>query len=424
MRKAFDANVPKLRPRLRQAMVDVLDTTPEAQDETDLSTSQSISENITPVPADLSNPDPVNTSDPILAVNEISTPLIYENTQSGVDPQNQKDEHIALPGRHKTIAHNIIQFPDSTLRNDDIEENNEGSQDTCNLQIPQTPHKDQSTVLKITEFIQTDTIDEPVQSTESLKDFAIDTQPGVQDTASYRSTTISPSTPVLPIDDSDTRRKRLEEVKRKVAQAVRPEVRIEPVPEDPALAVESVLGLVRDLETQLSRSRDLEKALRIDLAEVKAELARTVNDGSTASGRLVQAEAQLDEKRNVLEEMLFEMGALEEERDQAVRMVQMLTAQDVGRQRDFDDLGHRYAKMEQALDDSKVEEGRLTDELDESIAENARLHTLLTEITRERDNLARNAEQLIRERDELAEARKSLEKVHQALSQARARLRE
>jgi hypothetical protein len=421
MRKAFDANVPKLKPRLRQAMVSVLDTT---QDETNLSIDQSISENVTPVPADVSNSDPGNTSEANLAVNEFSTPETYENTQLGTDPQNKKDEHIALSVRHKAIAHNITQFPDTTLRNNDIEENNEDLQDPCNLQISQIPLKDQSTVLKITEFIQTDTTDGPVQSTDILKDFAIDTQPGVQDTASYRSTTIPPAPPVLPVDNGDTRRKRLEELKRKVAEAVRPEVRIEPVPEDPVLAVESVLGLVSDLEAQLSRSRDLEKALRIDLAEVKAELVRTVNDGTTVSGRLVQAEAQLDEKCNILEEMLFEMGALEEERDGAVRMVQMLTAKDEGRQREFDNLGHRYAEMQRALEDSNVEEGRLTDELDESIAENARLHTLLTEITRERDNLARNEEQLIRERDELAEAKKSLEKVHQALSQARARLRE
>jgi chromosome segregation ATPase len=190
------------------------------------------------------------------------------------------------------------------------------------------------------------------------------------------------------------------------------------------MAVESVLGLVSDLETQLSRSRELEKALRTELAEAKAELSRTVNDGRTASGRLIQAEAQLDEKRKVLEEMLFEMSALENERDQAVRMVQVLTVKDKERDNEIDDLRNRFAELQRNFDESKLEEERLTDELDESIAENTRLHTLLTEITRERDNLARNAAQLTKERDELTEAKKALEKVHQALSQARARLRE
>jgi chromosome segregation ATPase len=232
------------------------------------------------------------------------------------------------------------------------------------------------------------------------------------------------STPEVTIDDSDARRKRLENVKRKVSEAVKPEVLIEPVPEDPVLAAESVLGLVSDLEAQLSQSRELERSLRTELAEAKDELARTINDGRSSSGRLTQAETLLLEKRKVLEEMLFEMGALEQERDQAVRMVQLLTGKDHGRQAEFDELRNRCDQMQVALDESKAEEDRLNGELDDTIAENTRLHALLAEITRERDTLTRNVEKLIRERDELAQAKKALEKVHQALSQARARLRE
>ena len=199
---------------------------------------------------------------------------------------------------------------------------------------------------------------------------------------------------------------------------------MEPVPEDPALAVESVLELVSDLETQLSRSREVEKALRNELAEAKADLTRTVNDGRTASGRLMQVETQLDEKRKILEEMLFEMGALEEERDQAVRMVQVLTIKDKDRQRELDGLRQQLAEMERVVDENRMEEERLSSELDEYANENNRLNTLLTEITKERDMLMRNAELLTKERDDLIVAKKALEKVHNALSQARARLRE
>ena len=246
--------------------------------------------------------------------------------------------------------------------------------------------------------------------------------PATDETPDLMNESSSPAAPVNPAYDIDARRERLEKVKRKVAEAARTETRIEPVPEEPALAAESVLGLVSDLETQLSRTRDMEKALRTDLTEAKNELARTVTEGRAAAERLGQAEVQLDEKRKVLEEMLVEMGALEEERDQAVRRVQTLAAQDEERQKQLNDLGRRSAEMEKALSESKAEDERLSKELDECLTENAQLRAVLSEVTQERDGLARNVERLIKERDELIEAKKALEKVHKALSQARARL--
>jgi hypothetical protein len=235
-------------------------------------------------------------------------------------------------------------------------------------------------------------------------------------------TPASPAPPIAPARDSENRRERLEKVKRKVVDAVRSGIRIEPVPEDPAQAAESVLGLVSDLETRLSRTRDLEKALRADLTQATTELARVVTEGRAAAERLGQAEAQLSEKGKVLEEMLIEMGALEEERDQAVRRVQTLTSLDEQRKKQIDDLGRRSAEMEKALSESKVECERLSNEFDERMAENAQLRSVLSQVTQERDSLARDAGRLTKERDELAQAKKALEKVHQALSQARARL--
>jgi hypothetical protein len=232
----------------------------------------------------------------------------------------------------------------------------------------------------------------------------------------------SPATLIVPAHDPAARRERLEKVKRKVADAARTGLPVEPVPQDPVQAAESVLGLVSDLETQLSRTRDMEKALRADLDQAKTELARTVSEERASAERLGLAETQLDEKRKVLEEMLLEMSALEEERDQAVRRVQTLTALDAQRQKQLDDLSRRAADLEKALSESKAEEERVAIELDESLTENTQLRSALSEVTLERDSLARNAERLTKERDELAEAKKALEKVHQALAQARARL--
>jgi DNA repair exonuclease SbcCD ATPase subunit len=361
---------------------------------------------------------------PFSAANDFSTPETDENKQPGPNLAIHKEEHLPHSNQHEIEVQDSIHIPDATLSESDISENKESSQDMRLLDTQEISRENQSTDSKLTETIHIDNSIEQAQPEENLTSLVIDNQPGIQNTDSRQYTTISPTASVLPIDDSDTRRKRLDNVKRKVAEAVRPEVKIEPIPEDPAMAVESVLGLVSDLESQLSRSRELEKALRTELADAKAELTRTVNDGRTASGQLELAEAQLEEKRKVLEEMLFEMGALEEERDQAVRMIQMLTVKDKDRQKVFNDLENRYAEMQHSLDESKLEEERLTEELDQSIAENTRLHTLLVEITRERDILSHDVAQLTKERNELTEAKKALEKVHQALSQARARLRE
>jgi hypothetical protein len=69
----------------------------------------------------------------------------------------------------------------------------------------------------------------------------------------------------------DSRRDRLEKIKRRVAEASRPRAASIAVPTDPARAAESVLGLVRELENDLARARQQEEALRTDLEASRAE---------------------------------------------------------------------------------------------------------------------------------------------------------
>ncbi|HMA64961.1 MAG TPA: hypothetical protein VKO63_07185 [Chitinispirillaceae bacterium] len=413
MRKAFDANVPKLKPRLRPAMAVLSGATQENRNEDINITIEKAIPGTGINPQDeVLNQDFPNIPGQEPTANDTFTDTTDDDLPAETSLDTQGDEDATTPEAKADIDSTIVLIPD-------IIEINEEPPAQNNLQERIITLNEHSADVEVAETTPVGITSQIVQSIENLESTAIETQSGFQHTVSD-----PPAAPVLYFDDSDARRKRLENVKRKVSDAVRPEVRIEPVPEDPALAVESVLGLVSDLETQLSRSREVEKALRNELAEAKADLASTVNDGRTASGRLMQVEAQLDEKRNVLEEMLFEMGALEEERDQAVRMVQMLTIKDKDRQQESDNLRQRLAEMQRTVDENTVEEERLTGELDGYIKENTRLHTLLTEITKERDILVGNTERLTRECDDLREAKKALEKVHNALSQARARLRE
>jgi septal ring factor EnvC (AmiA/AmiB activator) len=342
MRKAFDTNVPKLKPRLKSAVVVVSNSTPEPHDDP-IQLFEVVPSATTVAPAPAKGPRPV-----------------YERFLEPVSVEN----HTHTMATDKTVA------PAAGSRE----------------QVPAS-------------------------------------QEHVAKAAPPAATPVSPAAPVNPAREREIRRERLEKVKRKVADAARTGIPIEPAPENPAQAAESVLGLVSDLETQLSRTRDMEKSLRADLDQAKTELTRVVTEERAASERLSMAEAQLGENRKVLEEMLVEMGSLEEERDQAVRRLQTLTTLDDQRQKQLDDLGRHSADMEKALSESRAEEERLSTELEESITDNAQLRSALSEVTHERDTLVRNNERLTKERDEFVESKKALEKVHQALAQARARLR-
>jgi chromosome segregation ATPase len=226
-------------------------------------------------------------------------------------------------------------------------------------------------------------------------------------------------------DDSpsvDSRRDRLEKIKRRVAEAARPRAATVAAPTDPARAAESVLGLVRELETDLAGAREREEALRADLEGSRAEAARAGAEARQAVERLGEAERQLEEKRGVLSDLLTEMGALESERDEALRRSQALAALDEERARLLDDLTRRADDEARLRAERETEVERLSEELRAGAADGARLRAALAQVARERDDAAGELDRIRRERDELASAKRALEQVHTALAQARARL--
>jgi chromosome segregation ATPase len=223
-------------------------------------------------------------------------------------------------------------------------------------------------------------------------------------------------------NDVLSRKERLDKIKRKVAEAARPQPRVDPVPADPARAAERVLGLVRDLEVELVRAREREDALKADLDESRRELARVAAEGRGAAERLALADRELEEKRGVLGELLGEMQALEEERDASVRRAQALAALDEERAKLLEDLGRRADEEGRLRAEREAEVERLSEELRLAGADGARLRAAVGELARERDQLGADLDRARRERDELAEAKRALEAVHAALAQARARL--
>jgi DNA repair exonuclease SbcCD ATPase subunit len=225
-----------------------------------------------------------------------------------------------------------------------------------------------------------------------------------------------------PPSDVPSRRDRLEKIKRKVAEAARPAPRHDPVPADPARAAESVLALVGDLEAEVSRAREREEALRADLDGARGELARAAGEARSATERLAQAEQELSEKRGVLSELLAEMEALEQERDESVRRAQALATIDEERAKLLEDVSRRAEEEARLRADRETEVERLGEELRTSAADGARLRAAVGELARERDQLAGELDRVRGERDELAAAKRALEQVHAALSQARAKL--
>jgi chromosome segregation ATPase len=223
-------------------------------------------------------------------------------------------------------------------------------------------------------------------------------------------------------DDLDARRERLDKIKRRVAEAARPRARTEPAPGDPSRAAEQVLGLARDLEAELGNSREREVALRADLDATRAELARAAGEGREALARAAAVEAELEEKRQVLGDMLAEMTALEAERDEALRRAQAMAGIDEERARLLEEVSRRAEQEAAGRSERTAEVERLTEELREAGADAARLRGALAETARERDGLAAELESLKRDREQLDAAKRALEQVHSALSQARARI--
>jgi len=223
-------------------------------------------------------------------------------------------------------------------------------------------------------------------------------------------------------DDLEARRERLDKIKRRVAEAARPRARTEPAPGDPSRAAEQVLGLAHDLEAELANAREREVALRADLEATRSELARTGGEGREALARADAVEAELDEKRVVLGDMLSEMTALEAERDEALRRSQAMAGIDEERARLLEEVSRRADAEAAGRLEQAAEVERLTEELRDAGADAARLRGALAETARERDGLAAELESLKRDRQELQAAKRALEQVHSALSQARARI--
>lgn len=217
--------------------------------------------------------------------------------------------------------------------------------------------------------------------------------------------------------DPEARRNRLKER----LKAVRENPRPEPLPASVAEAGQRAVERITTLQAELTRM----KALNLGLTQ-ELEVSRRQAEKATEEARLRMDEArrlaaEMEGRVSLLQDLERELAALEGERDEALLSLQEYRQALEAAAREREGLESEVAKGKQALTDSLAEEERLAGELEQAKDEAASLRRAVEALQGERDVLAQQVASLTAERTELLEARQALEAVHRALSQATVR---
>ncbi|HTS81950.1 MAG TPA: extensin-like protein [Myxococcaceae bacterium] len=215
-------------------------------------------------------------------------------------------------------------------------------------------------------------------------------------------------------DDHAARRERLRERLRTVREHPRPE----PLPTSVAAAGVLAVERIAQLQTELTAMKQHNAALQHDLDVTRRAAERATEE---ARGRVEEARrlvAQMEERAGLLSELERELQSVEGERDEALLAVQDARTQGAAEREERERLAGILATKDAELADSLSEEERLAGELERFRDESVQLRRSVEALTVERDTLARQVADLTAERAELLEARKALESVHRALTDA------
>lgn len=232
-------------------------------------------------------------------------------------------------------------------------------------------------------------------------------------------TEVEVQTPPSPVEEMapEARRERLKER----LKAVRENPRPEPLPASVSEAGMRAVERINALQVELNRVKGLNLTLTQEL-----EAARRQSEKATEEARLRMDEArrlasEMEGRVKLLGDLEHELASLEGERDEAMLSLQESRQALQAAAEEREELEAEVAKGKQALADSLSEEERLAAELETAKDEASSLQRAVETLKSERDVLAQQVAALTAERAELLEARKALEAVHRALSQATAR---
>jgi len=212
----------------------------------------------------------------------------------------------------------------------------------------------------------------------------------------------------------EARRERLKER----LQAVRENPRPEPLP--PTVAEAGVLAVERiaTLQAELSKVKTINLALTQDLESARRQSERATEEARLRMDEARRLSSEMEERAKLLADLERELSSLEGERDEALLSLQESRQTLEADSKERDALKGVIAQRDQSLADSLSEEERLAGELESVHDDAAALRRALDALKTERDTLARQVGDLTIERADLLEARKALQAVHKALSHA------
>lgn len=224
----------------------------------------------------------------------------------------------------------------------------------------------------------------------------------------------APPPQVEPELEAGERRERLKERLRAVRENPRPEPLPDTVAEAGVLAVERISAL----QTELSKARAMNLALAQDLEAARRQAERATEEARLRMDEAKRLSSEMEGRVALLEELERELASLEGERNEALLALQESRQLIEAGGRERAELEERLLKKDEEVNECLAEEERLAGELEMAQESAASLKRTADALKSERDTLARQVSELTRERAELLEARKALEAVHRALSSA------
>ncbi len=224
----------------------------------------------------------------------------------------------------------------------------------------------------------------------------------------------TPSAPAQLELSPEVRRERLKER----LQAVRENPRPEPLP--PTVAEAGVLAVERiaTLQAELGKLKAVNLALAQDLESARRQAERATEEARLRMDEARRLSTEMEARAKLLSDLERELSSLEGERDEALLALQESRQTLEANSHERESLRAEIAKREQSLADSLSEEERLAGELEAAHDDATSLRRALDALRSERDTLARQVGDLTVERADLLEARKALQAVHKALSHA------
>ncbi|WP_163997803.1 extensin-like protein [Pyxidicoccus caerfyrddinensis] len=230
-------------------------------------------------------------------------------------------------------------------------------------------------------------------------------------------TEVEVQTPAPPHDDTQDSAGRRERLKARL-KAVRENPRPEPLPATVAEAGQRAVERITHLQAELVKVKALNLSLTQDLEVSRRQAEKATEEARLRMDEARRLSAEMEGRVKLLADLERELSALEGERDEALLSLQETRQALQAAARERQELEDEVARGKQSLVDSLAEEERLAGELESAKDESISLRRTVEALQGERDVLAQQVASLTAERAELLEARKALESVHRALSQA------